>query len=296
MARGTVGKLNWYKRNPDAALAGMAGLTLEQRGAYNFVLDLMYARAGRPVPDDDAWLARGAGSDIRVWRRVKADLIRHDKLKSVDGFLFNSRVEIEVQDGLTRLGSNGQVDHKSGISSPEVRQTFAKSSPNLSPKSPPVSANNSDLGKQPSRARAQHSESDKEERKKESANSDPSGPLGNGSSIDHPLALVRPPNGDWSIALFRQGLAWLGKTVDQSPDKLRPLVGKWLKLAGGDHKKIFDLMAIAERNAIADPRGWISAHLGVKNNGPSPNRGAAAWVEWAANVGTTGTDPDPFPE
>jgi len=32
----------WYKRDPNAALEGMAVLTLEERGAYNTVLDLIY--------------------------------------------------------------------------------------------------------------------------------------------------------------------------------------------------------------------------------------------------------------
>ena len=30
-----MGNIRWYKRDPDAALNGMAVLTLEERGAYN---------------------------------------------------------------------------------------------------------------------------------------------------------------------------------------------------------------------------------------------------------------------
>jgi len=41
-----VGKVRWYKRDPNAALTGMAGLTLEERGAYNTILDLIYANDG----------------------------------------------------------------------------------------------------------------------------------------------------------------------------------------------------------------------------------------------------------
>ena len=39
-------------------------------------------------------------------------------------------------------------------------------------------------------------------------------------------------------------------------------MGKWLKAAGDDHRRLFELLAAAERQAIADPRGWITAQLG----------------------------------
>ena len=39
-----MGTLKWYKRDPDAALSGMFELTLEERGAYNTILDLIYSR------------------------------------------------------------------------------------------------------------------------------------------------------------------------------------------------------------------------------------------------------------
>ena len=44
----------WYKRDPNAALEGMAVLTLEERGAYNTVLDLIYTHDGS-VDDDDRY-------------------------------------------------------------------------------------------------------------------------------------------------------------------------------------------------------------------------------------------------
>ena len=41
-----MGTLKWYKRDPRAALAGMMKLTLEECGAYNKILDLIYLRGG----------------------------------------------------------------------------------------------------------------------------------------------------------------------------------------------------------------------------------------------------------
>lgn len=81
-----------------------------------------------------------------------------------------------------------------------------------------------------------------------------------------PLTLVRAANADWSAVLFRQGLSWLGKITGTTPDKQRPLLGKWLKSTGGDHKRIFDLLASAQMQAIADPRAWITAALAGKGS------------------------------
>jgi Protein of unknown function (DUF1376) len=53
--------MHWYKRDPDAALAGMAELNFEQRGAYNSILDILYSRDG-DLPDNDCVVARSAGT------------------------------------------------------------------------------------------------------------------------------------------------------------------------------------------------------------------------------------------
>ena len=97
-----------------------------------------------------------------------------------------------------------------------------------------------------------------------------------------PLFLVRAPDGDWSIPLFRQGLAWLARTVGEPPNKLRSLIGRWLKLVGDDHKALYDLLAEAQRDNVADPRAWISARIGAPNgqSGRPPQRltGTAAAI------------------
>ena len=62
--------MKWYKRDPNAALAGMAGLTLEECGAYNLVIDAYYARDGH-LPDDDYLVSRILHCDPRCWRRLK---------------------------------------------------------------------------------------------------------------------------------------------------------------------------------------------------------------------------------
>ena len=94
----------WYKRDPLAALDGMSELSLEERGAYNTVLDLIYARDGK-VLDDDRFLAGWMRADIRIWRRIRKRLIDLGKLYIQDGNLRNSRADREVSRALSRIAS-----------------------------------------------------------------------------------------------------------------------------------------------------------------------------------------------
>lgn len=103
------------------------------------------------------------------------------------------------------------------------------------------------------------------------ANTDPpSGGSARVTGVDDaaevPLSQIRATNGDWSLVLFRQGLAWLAKVHDKTPDSMRSLLGKALKLAGGDHQRVFQLLAIAQRDAVAHPQEWLIAQLGGKRD------------------------------
>lgn len=86
----------WYKRYPADAYDGMRCLNLQEIGAYNTVLDLIYAR-GVPVYDDERFLAGMMGCRIDVWRRIRGRLIELGKLISIDGKLTNRRAERELE-------------------------------------------------------------------------------------------------------------------------------------------------------------------------------------------------------
>ena len=136
-----MNKLVWYKRYPDDALTGMQELTLEERGAYNTVLDLIYSRAGE-VPDDDRFLSGWMACDARVWRRVKAELVRKGKIRIVDGRVTNGRAEAELarqseaseQAQASAEKRWGKKDR--GVLSRNVRPTFPKSSGNVTDSKP----------------------------------------------------------------------------------------------------------------------------------------------------------------
>lgn len=145
-----MGKLRWYKRDPDAALAGMMALTLEERGAYNTVLDLIYARDGA-VDDDDRFIAGWLRCDVRVWRRIRTRLLDLGKLYVADGQLRNSRADAEVDRGLSRLASASDA----GKASAAKRQQ--------------KSSNDADLSSTDVERTSQLSTTTTRERKKESA-------------------------------------------------------------------------------------------------------------------------------
>jgi uncharacterized protein YdaU (DUF1376 family) len=84
--------MKWYKRDPDAFIAGTAELTLEEVGAYSFLLDLLYSRDGA-VPDDDAFVSRNLRINPRTWRAIRERLIDKGKIwRTEDGNLTAKRV------------------------------------------------------------------------------------------------------------------------------------------------------------------------------------------------------------
>lgn len=103
-------------------------------------------------------------------------------------------------------------------------------------------------------------------------------PLRSETGAGAPLGQILAPQGDWSVPLFRQALQWLASIYNTEPDKLRSLVGRWKMLAGGNDKRVFDLIAAAQRDAIADPRAWVTAQLGGKNEPAGSQNGFAALV------------------
>lgn len=89
--------MKFYKRDPDAALAGMVELTLQERGAYNSIIDLLYSRDGI-LADDADLIRRALGCHGNEWRTVKATLIAKGKLWVEDGYLKAKRVDSVIKE------------------------------------------------------------------------------------------------------------------------------------------------------------------------------------------------------
>jgi hypothetical protein len=114
-------QMKWYKRDPAVALDGMSVLSLEERGAYNTILDLIYARDGA-VDDDPRFIAGWLRCDVRVWNRIRRRLIALDKLYVRDGSLRNRKADVVVDEALRRADRRAEAGHINGIKSGASRR------------------------------------------------------------------------------------------------------------------------------------------------------------------------------
>jgi len=104
----------WYKRFPADFIAGTLGLSLEEKGAYSIVLDMIYDR-GEPIPDDARWIARVCGCSTRKWTTLRRRLIEAGKLTAADGLLSNPRAEAMLENAVreaAKLSQNAAKSHQ----------------------------------------------------------------------------------------------------------------------------------------------------------------------------------------
>jgi len=119
--------MRWYKRDPDAAIAGMIGLSLEERAIYNTVIDLLYSRDGE-LPSDEHFFAHACGCSPRIWRRICGQLVEKGKLRyRQDGKLTANRVEEELKVARKRMGKEaGSSDQVTPQQSENLGPTSSK--------------------------------------------------------------------------------------------------------------------------------------------------------------------------
>ena len=113
--------IKWYKRDPDAALGGMMVLSLEERGAYCTILDLIYSHDGNLV-DDDKFICGWLRCDLRVWKRLKTRLVDLGKIEVSDGLITNFRATSEIDEALGRVASVSELNRIKGIKSGIARK------------------------------------------------------------------------------------------------------------------------------------------------------------------------------
>lgn len=104
---------HYHKRYHSDALAGFMSLNLEERGAYQTLLDMIYDRGG-PIQDNERLIAGYMGCTVRKWRSLRDDLIAKGKIQLTDnGEITNLRAEKEIENQLktsrkhAENGSNG---------------------------------------------------------------------------------------------------------------------------------------------------------------------------------------------
>lgn len=118
----------WYRRFPDNFIAGTAGLTLEEKGAFSLVLDLIYVRGG-PIPDEPRYIAGVCNCSVRKWNAIRERLIAVGKIRVVDGHLTNARAEKELENAAKDARELAENGAKGGNKTAEKHRTVNKNKP-----------------------------------------------------------------------------------------------------------------------------------------------------------------------
>lgn len=110
---------NFYRRDPGLALQGMSSMSLEERGVYNTVIDLLYL-TWRPLEDDPGYIAGHCRCAVQKLNPILRRLIESEKLvrfiENGRSYISNPTFERERNDvkgpSKTRSGRAG-VEEKS---------------------------------------------------------------------------------------------------------------------------------------------------------------------------------------
>jgi uncharacterized protein YdaU (DUF1376 family) len=110
----------WYRRFPDNFLGGTNGMTLEEKGAYSVVIDMIYQRGG-PIADEPRYIAGICNCSVRKWNAIRQRLISLGKLEASDGHLMNARAEIELEKAAKAAREHAENGAKGGDKSAEMK-------------------------------------------------------------------------------------------------------------------------------------------------------------------------------
>tara|TARA_R110000751_G_scaffold56451_4_gene120414 strand:- start:529 stop:1176 length:648 start_codon:yes stop_codon:yes gene_type:complete len=83
-------------------------LTLEEAGAYSYIIDLMFDRGGK-IPDDSQWIARVCGCSTRKFTSLKKRLVDAGKITVEKGYISNKKAD-------DIIALNGHNENKTGLS------------------------------------------------------------------------------------------------------------------------------------------------------------------------------------
>lgn len=87
--------LPYYPRYPRDFFEGTVGLTLEEKGAYSLIIDLIMMMGERGLPDDPGFISGHLGCSVRKWNSIRERLISAGKIAVNLGIISNSRADKE---------------------------------------------------------------------------------------------------------------------------------------------------------------------------------------------------------
>lgn len=125
-----MSKQPWHKRFHDDALGGYMGLSLEERGAYTTLLDLLYQN-GEPLLDNERYLAGWMQCSLRKYRALRDRLLDLGKIVRLDdGRLTNPRFDKEVASKAETSRKSAESGENGGKKSGEVRRKVKENNEN----------------------------------------------------------------------------------------------------------------------------------------------------------------------
>ena len=230
----SMGKLLWYRRDPERALHGMRHLNPEQRGAYCTVLELIYIKDGK-LEDDDLFIAGNLRVDVRIWRRLKRELVALDRLHIADGIIRDDTADMEVASALARVVRSSYAGQQSAIIKQRKSQTETKENNDLARTTVATEI-------EPIRLRLDIEDS------VEVRTSTDAKASGNGFM-------------DARTELFHVGLSSLMALTGKPEGRCRSLLGKWLKQTKDDSSLVMLAIRDATDNRVVDVVPWIVKRL-----------------------------------
>ncbi len=292
-----MSKRPWYKRYPADFIAATMQLSLEEKGAYSIVLDLMYDKGGQII-DNSRYIARVCGCSTRRWNQIRERLIGDGKIVVDGDYLTNKRVKSELK--ISELEhKNLSTSGKKGAEKTNEKRAVSKNINGLD-ENPPhegPSKNGRQEGRQRARdqipdTREKNSVSDSSLRSESNTssplprskarlnpNQNPANPWatmtgpkwldehGRPCTEDGELLTMpaepEPPPADWGQVLFGDCMLRFADAADTKPEKIRPLVGKWLKELGGkgNEQALVRIMDDAAQTPKANRVSWVMAKI-----------------------------------
>lgn len=112
--------LPYYKRFPRKFMDGTIGMTLEQKGAYAIVIDLIFYRGGQ-LPDDARYIAGQLGCSVRKWNSIREFLISEGKLCALEGIISNKTADNLLEETRKYRDKQAENRRKSSKNSEEAK-------------------------------------------------------------------------------------------------------------------------------------------------------------------------------
>ena len=227
-----MSKNPWYKRYGADFIAGTLGMSLEEKGAYSIVLDLIYDRDGA-IPDDPRYIAGVCGCSVRKWNAIRLKLIELGKIQCQDGFISNFRADKEIE-------NRAKTPRKDAEKHTNRQDKNAENEADIN--------ENNDL-KNKNWAHSQ---------KLEARSQIDTIPIG----MDAPSASKTPRDKLWEC------VTRLAEQRGENRKALAGVVGRCVKLSGRDHQAVLNVCLAAEAERPLHLEPWLLQHFRARDGPP----------------------------